>query len=131
MTSEKKQMSIKGKFVQYALVGAALGLYYGIFYKDNPTGNPDFGIAVILSVFAGLLTVIVRSWKKGFSFKKIVKDFFLISGFFLIFMLSLVLRTIAFNLGGKPAVIVETTVFGVVLGLLMAWQRFAVKDDKK
>jgi inner membrane protein involved in colicin E2 resistance len=129
MTSEKKQMSIKGKFVQYALVGAALGLYYGIFY--TPAGDPDFGIAVILSIFAGLLTVIVRSWKKGFQFNKIVKDFFLISGFFLIFMLSLALRKTAFNLGGKQAVIIETTVFGALLGLLMAWQRFAVKDDKK
>ena len=128
MTSTKKN-SRTGKLIQYALVGAALGLYYGIFYK--PAGEPDFGIAVVLSVFAALVTVIVRSWKKGFSFIKIVKDFFLIFGLFLIFMLSLVLRQIAYDLGGQPLVIVEMTVAGIMLGFLMAWQRFSLKNDKK
>jgi inner membrane protein involved in colicin E2 resistance len=128
MTSTKNT-SKTGKLIQYALVGAALGLYYGIFYK--PAGDPDFGIAVVLSIFAALVTVIIRSWKKGFPFIKIVKDFFLIFGLFLIFMLSLVLRQIAYDLGGQTLVIVEMMVAGILLGSLMAWQRFTVKDDKK
>jgi hypothetical protein len=128
MTSNEK-ISKSRRYTQYALVGAALGLYYGIFYQ--PTTNPDFGIAVTLSLFAALITVLVRSWKKGFTFQKIAKDFFLMFGFFLIFLLSLVFRTIAFQYGGKTAVIVETTMAGIVLGLLMAWQRFSLKDNKE
>ena len=128
MTSNKK-ISKSRRYTQYALVGAALGLYYGIFYE--PTTDPDFGIAVSLSLVAALITVLVRSWKKGFTFIKIAKDFFLMFGFFLIFLLSLVFRTIAYQFGGKPAVIIETTVSGIVLGLLMAWQRFSLKNDKK
>ena len=128
MTSNKK-ISKSGRYTQYALVGAALGLYYGIFYE--PTTDPDFGIAVSLSLVAALITVLVRSWKKGFTFKKIAIDFFLMFGFFLIFLLSLIFRTIAYQFGGKPAVIIETTVAGIVLGLLMAWQRFSLKNDKK
>ena len=127
MTSNKK-ISKSGRYTQYALVGAALGLYYGIFYE--PTTDPDFGIAVSLSLVAALITVLVRSWKKGFTFKKIAIDFFLMFGFFLIFLLSLIFRTIAYQFGGKPAVIIETTVAGIVLGLLMAWQRFSLKNDK-
>ena len=128
MTSKKK-ISKSGRYTQYALVGAALGLYYGIFYE--PTTDPDFGIAITLSLVAAFFTVLVRSWKKGYTFQKIAKDFFLMFGFFLIFLLSLVFRTIAYQFGGKPAVIVETTVAGIMLGLLMAWQRFSLKNNKK
>jgi len=128
MTSNKE--IIKSKiYTQYALVGAALGLYYGIFYK--PATDPDFGIAVTLSLVAALITVLVRSWKKGFPFKKIAKDFFQMFGFFLIFLLSLVFRSIAYQYGGRTAVIVETTLAGVLLGLLMAQQRFSLKDNKE
>ena len=39
-------------------------------------------------------------------------------------MLSITLRKTMFNLGGQPLVIAETLISGVVLGLLLAWQRF-------
>jgi len=120
--TDKKMILKRKKYVQYALIGAALGLYYGIFYK--PGGDPDFGIAVVLSVFAAILTTIVRSWKKAFPIKKIIVDFVKMFAFFLIFLLSIVLRKIAYDLGGNVAVVVETTLFGVILGVLMAWQRF-------
>ena len=83
--------------IQYGLVGGALGLYYGLFYK--PGVEPDVLMAFLLSVFAALVTVILRSWRKGFPFKKILKDFLTIFFFFLIFMLSITLRKTAYDLG--------------------------------
>lgn len=123
MNSDKK-ISKTGKFTRFGLIGAALGLYYGIFY--TPGGEPDFGITVLLSFMAAVFTVIVRSWKKGFTFQKIIKDFLLMFGFYTIFLLSLALRTIAYQYFGKLGVIIETTAAGILLGLLMASQRFGV-----
>jgi hypothetical protein len=122
MSTNKKTL-FNRKLIQYGLTGAALGLYYGIFYK--PTTEADVGMAVILSIFAALVTVVIRSWRKGFPYKKMAKDFLKIFGFFLIFMLSLTLRKLAFDLGGKILVIIETTISGIIMGLLMAWQRFS------
>jgi len=118
--NEKKKITASGLYLQYALIGGALGLYYGI--RKSP-GEADFFSAIWLSVLAALVTVIFRSWKKGFPFTKILKDFSISLAFFLIFMLSLAFRKIAFDLGGKVAVIIEMTLVGVFLGLLMAWQR--------
>lgn len=122
MNTDRKTLYNR-KLIQYGLVGAALGVYYGIFYK--PVNDADVGTAVILSIFAALVTVVIQSWRKGFQFKKIAKEFLIIFGFFLIFMLSLTLRKLAYDLGGKILVIVETTISGIILGLLMAWQRFS------
>lgn len=121
MSKSKKEL-YRGKLAQYGLVGGALGLYYGVFYK--PGSEPDVAMALMLSAFAALVTVIIRSWRKGFTFKKIALDFLLIFFFFSIFMLSITLRKTMFNLGGQPLVIAETLISGVVLGLLLAWQRF-------
>jgi hypothetical protein len=122
MSTDKKTL-FNRKLIQYGLTGAALGVYYGVFYK--PTSEADVGMAVILSIFAALVTVVIRSWRKGFTFKKIAKEFLIIFAFFLIFMLSLTLRKLAFDLGGKILVVIETTISGIVMGLLMAWQRFS------
>ena len=127
MSTDRKKL-FRGKLIQYAFVGGALGIYYGIFYK--PAGEPDIEMAVILSVFAALVTVIFRSWRKGFTFKKIAIDFLMILGFFLVFMLSITLRKTAYDFGGPTLVIAETTISGIVVGLLMAWQRFSTTDDK-
>lgn len=126
--SDNNKKLYRGKLIQYGLVGSALGMYYGIFYK--PTSESDIGTAIILSVFAALLTVLIRSWRKGFTFKKIVIDFLMIFAFFLVFMLSITLRKTAYDFGGQALVIAETTISGIVVGLLMAWQRFSSKKVK-
>ena len=122
MNTDRKKL-FRGKLIQYGLVGSALGMYYGIFYK--PTSEPDIETAIILSVFAALVTVLIRSWRKGFTFKKIAIDFLMIFAFFLIFMLSITLRKTAYDFGGQTLVIAETTISGIFVGLLMAWQRFS------
>ena len=127
MDNTKKEL-FRGKLIRYGLIGGALGLYYGIFYK--PGSEPDVEGAILLSAFAALVTVIIHSWRKGFPFKKIVVDYFAIFFFFMIFMLSITLRKTAFDIGGQPLVIAETLIAGITLGLLLAWQRFGSQDKK-
>jgi len=106
-------------YAQWVLIGAAIGLYYGLFYQPTDTA-PDFGMAVILSVLAALVTVIIRSWKKGFAFKNILVDFLKILAMFLAFMVGIEMRKIVYNIWGKTMVIVFTTSLGLIIGLLAA-----------
>ena len=117
----RKNLTIRQRYVQYALVGAAIGLYYGLFYKPGQESN--LGIVVELSIFAGALTVLIRSWKKEYKFVKIAVDFLWITGSYMLFMLSLALRKEAYDIGGKPLVVAESVLSGLVLGLVMAWQQ--------
>ncbi len=109
-------------YAQYVLIGAALGLYYGLFYKDTPR-EPDYAMAVLLSILAAVVTVIIRSWKKGRSFKEILVDFLKISLAFMVFMVGIEMRKLVFGLGGKAAVSIFTTILGTVLGFFMALKK--------
>jgi len=125
---KRAQPAKTNRFVQYTLLGALLGLYNGVFYRA--TGATDLEIAAELAVLAALVTVALRSWKKGFPFLKILKDFVVTTASFLIFMLSLALRQLALNAGGRALMIAECTLAGALLGLLLAWQWQEDKESK-
>ncbi len=122
------QSAKSNRFVQYTLLGALLGLYNGVFYRA--TGAADLQIAAELSVLAALVTVVLRSWKKGFPFLKILKNFVVTTVTYMIFLLSLALRQLALNAGGRALMIAECTLAGALLGLLLAWQWQEGKDSK-
>jgi hypothetical protein len=105
-------------YSQYVLVGAAIGLYYGIFNRAALT-TPDYGMAVILAVLAGALTTVVRSWKKQRSFREIALDFLKITGLFMVFLLALQLRSVIEGFGGRVLVIVFMTIIGIFFGLVI------------
>lgn len=106
-------------YFQFILIGAAIGLYYGLFYQGSQT-EPDFGMAIILSFFAALVTVVIRSWKKGRTFKAIAFDFLKVLAMFLAFMIGLELRKVVYDLWGKTVVVIFTTGLGILVGLLAA-----------
>jgi F0F1-type ATP synthase membrane subunit a len=125
---KRTQSTQTNRFVQYILLGALLGLYNSVFYRAS--GSADLEIAAELAVLAALVTVALRSWKKGFPFLKILKDFVVTTASFMIFMLSLALRQLALNAGGRALMIVECTLAGALLGLLLAWQWQDHKESK-
>jgi hypothetical protein len=106
--------------IKYVLIGAGLGFYNGFFY--HPSGTTDFETAIELAILAAAITTILRSWKRRYSFVKIMKEFISILIPLLIFMLSLASREFALKTGGKLLVVVECTLAGSILGLLVAWQ---------
>lgn len=103
---------------RYALTGAAIGLYFAIFAK--PSGAPDFLIAVILAVMAAIVTTIVQSWKKQRTFTDILKDFLSMLLLYSAFLVSMQLRLLANDMGGRLLVGVVTVVIGVITGLFFA-----------
>lgn len=118
-TSTGKDPVVIGTIQRYVLIGAALGLYYGLFYK--PTGTPpDYGIAVVLSILAAAITVAVRLWKKKPSLLTLVRSFLETFLFYLVLLLTLAVRQAADQIGGKLAVTLVTTLVGVGMGYFMA-----------
>ena len=124
MTKENNKPAYR-VYLQYVLVGAAIGLYYGLF--TIPDSPPDFVMALLLSFLAALVTVVIRSWKKGRTLSVILVDFAKIFGIFAAFMVGLELRKVIFDLWGKVMVAVFTTSLGVLIGLVVAVRR---KDDQ-
>jgi len=120
--TEKNNAIFIGMLQRYILIGAAIGLYYGIFYKPSGT-EPDYGIAVILSILAALITVIVRFWKKKQPFSIILKNYIESLLFYSVFLLALAARQLADQIGGRFAVMLITTLTGICLGYFMATRK--------
>jgi hypothetical protein len=115
-------------YAQFVLIGAAIGLYYGLFFR-SPQTEPDFVMAIGLSVLAALVTVIVRSWKKGHTFKAILIDFFKILVMFMAFLVGLELRKVIYDLWGKTVVVIFTTGLGIIIGLVAAIRKKEVAGE--
>ena len=118
-TSTNKDPVVIGTIQRYVLIGAALGLYYGLFYKPSGT-PPDYGIAVILSILAAAVTVTVRFWKKRPPFATLMKNFLETFLFYLVLLLTLAVRQVAEQVGGKLGVTLVTTLVGMGMGYFMA-----------
>jgi len=121
MTTKKEAIQI-GMIQRYLLIGAAIGLYYGLFYRSSDV-QPDYGIAIMLSVLAALITVVVRFWKKKQPFPVILKYFFEMLLLFSVFLLTLAIRQLADQIGGRFAVVLVTTLSGIGLGYFMATRK--------
>jgi hypothetical protein len=115
----REQAREVGRKQRFLLVGAALGLYYGIFYRPSDL-TPDYGIAIVLSLLAALVTVVIRFWGKKQPFSVILKSFFWTFLFYAAFLLVLAARKLAEQLGGRTAVTVLTTLTGISLAYLLA-----------
>ena len=109
-------------YSQYILVGAAIGLYYGIFHRSTQY-SPDYVTVVILAVLAGVLTTAVRNWKKKKPFGTITLDFIKITAMFLAFLLALQLKSVIEGIGGRISVIIFMTSIGILFGLIMGVRR--------
>jgi len=117
-------------YLIYLLVGAALGLYYGLFYK-HPGTPPAYLMAVVLALAAAGITTAVQYWKNKSPFRVILKDFFRVFVIFAIFLVGLELRKVIFEEWGKTVVTIYTTILGLALGLIVAYQRHSVEKIGK
>lgn len=110
--------------LQHVLIGAALGLYYGITYKGSVL-EPSYVYVLIWSMVAGLFTVIIKSIRTKPSFKVMLIDFLKMSLMFAIFLVGLEFRKQVDIWGGKTAVIAYTTALGGFVGFLLGLQNKA------
>lgn len=129
-TSTKKDPVVIGTIQRYVLIGAGIGLYYGLFYRPSGT-DPDYGIAVILSVVAAAVTVAVRFWKKKPSFTTLIKGYLETFLFYLVLLLTLAVRQLAEQIGGRLGLTLVTTLVGIGMGYFMAIRKPSPQANSK
>jgi len=113
-------------YLIYLLVGAALGLYYGLFYKYQGT-PPAYLMAVALALIAAGVTVAVQYWKNKAPFSVMLKDFLKVFFVFTVFLVGLEFRKLIFEEWGKTIVTIYTTTLGMLIGLIVAYLRHSVE----
>ena len=129
-TRTKKDPIVIGTIQRYILIGAAIGLYYGLFYRPSGT-DPDYGIAVILSVVAAAVTVAIRYWKKKPSFTTLIKGYLETFLFYLVLLLTLAVRQLAEQIGGRLGLTLVTTLVGMGMGYFMAIRKPLSEPNSK
>jgi hypothetical protein len=129
-TSTKKDPVVIGTIQRYVLIGAAIGLYYGLFYRPSGT-DPDYGIALILSVVAAAVTVAVRLWKKKPTFTTLIKGYLETFLFYLVLLLTLAVRQLAEQIGGRLGLTLVTTLVGIGMGYFMAIRKPSPQPNSK
>ncbi len=101
-------------------VGAALGLYFGLFFR--PMREPNLGLAVGLALLAAVITTLIRVWQtRRFEPGAVVKETAVSWAQYALFLGMLEGRHLAYVWGGKTAVILMTTVLGALSGLWYAY----------
>lgn len=105
---------------RYVLTGAALGLYFGLFFR--PVREPSLLLVVGLSLLAAAATVglrLVRGERP--SFGRLLKDFAFTWGKFALVLAIFEGRHLAHDFGGRMAVTLMTTALGALTGWLWAY----------
>lgn len=109
-------------YAQTVLIGAALGAYYGIFYR-NPGRPIDFSPVVLLSLLSALVVTVIQIWKKGYSAKEKLITFLKSFAMFFLFLAMLEARPLFEQWGGRGLVIAFTTLMGALVGFVLGLKK--------
>lgn len=106
------------------LTGAAIGLYFGYFFR--PQREPNAILVVELSILAALVTVLLRVWRdRGQERQSLPYYLAYTARTWLQFFLLLVVlegRHLVYNWGGRLSVMAMTTITGGLAGFWYAHQ---------
>lgn len=117
----KQKGEPKQLLTRYALTGGAIGLYFGLFFR--PVREANFGYALLLALLVAVVMSGLRLWQKRPHLSSL-PPYFAIT--FVKAALALALlegRHLAFDFGGKTAVILFTVLMGAATGLWFAYDQ--------
>jgi hypothetical protein len=107
---------------RYLLTGAGIGLYFGAFYRPIVEREPNLFMPIALGIVGGLITAGVRVWRTRPVTPLIAVQQGVTSVLaFVLFLVMMELRIWAFTQGGRLAVVLLTTVTGILIGVGLAY----------
>jgi hypothetical protein len=124
MSKTKNRFSLQ----RYVLVGAAIGLYFGFFFRPLRDG-PSVGMVLGLSLLAALVTVGLKAYRERPSFPTLLRRFGISWLQFAVIVATLEARHLAYDAGGRTAVVLLTGAMGALLGGWWYYDRKNVKRD--
>lgn len=116
-----KKLTSNQLFLRYGLVGGAVGLYFGLFFR--PMRQPDLSFTLLLAFAATVVLVCIRAIRERPAPVQILKG--ALGTFLKTFLLLLMLdaRHVAYALGGRAATTVLMTAGGAIAGLWYAYDQ--------
>lgn len=105
---------------RYALVGGAIGLYFGLFFR--PLREPSFAYALLLAVVVAVVMTAVHGWRERPSFRNLLVYLGLTFVKVAVVLSLLEGRHLAMDWGGKTAVVIFTVLTGVATGVWFAYE---------
>jgi multisubunit Na+/H+ antiporter MnhB subunit len=102
------------------VVGGAIGLYMGIFFR--PSREPDLGFVFGLIVVATLVTVALRLARKTVTRASLGRETLRSFALYFFALLSLEGRHYVLNAAGPVVLVLFTTILGVLIGYI--WVNF-------
>ncbi len=106
----------KSPLLRHALTGAAIGLYFGLFFR--PAREPSLLVIFGLSALAAFVMLglrLLRGWRPGF--RGLVRAVVVTYAQYAFLLAVLEGRHLANAAGGKVLVVVMTTLLGAVAGI--------------
>ena len=116
-----KKGELKQLLTRYALTGGTIGLYFGLFFR--PMREANYGYALVLAAVVAVVMTGLHVWRKRPSFSTLPQHFAIT---FIKAALALTLlegRHLAYDWGGKTAVIFFTVIMGAATGLWFAYDQ--------
>lgn len=114
---------------RHVLVGAAIGLYFGLFFR--PVRTPNILFTLQLAFIVTVVLVCIEAIRKRppvlALFKSALGTFVKTTALLLV----LDLRHVAFAYGGKVAVTIFTTAAGALAGLYYAYAQSRERDRRE
>ena len=128
MTNRKRAKKFSTS--RYAWTGAAIGLYFGFFFR--PQREANFGYALLLAVLVAVALTALHGWRERPPFKTIPTYFALSFVKAALVLLLLEGRHIAFDWGGRTVVVIFSALMGALTGLWFAYEqsRLTAKNPK-
>jgi multisubunit Na+/H+ antiporter MnhB subunit len=102
------------------VVGGAIGLYMGIFFR--PSREPDLGFVFGLIVVATLVTIALRLARKKVTRASLGRETLRSFALYFFALLSLEGRHYVLNAAGPVVLVLFTTLLGVLIGYI--WVNF-------
>ena len=121
MKSNSKSNLVEHNLQRHVLIGAGLGLYFGLFFR--PAREPSLLIVLGLSVLITVVMFIIRLFQKERPPMPVILKEVPLN--FLQYLLILVVfegRHLAWDYGGRVATTIFTTIMGIVTGALIYWK---------
>ena len=121
MNTKSKKNGMQYSLQRYIWIGAGLGLYFGLFFR--PSREPSLLIALGLSLVITIVMFLIRLFQRDrLPFQEILKEVPINFLQYLLILAVLEGRHLAWEMGGRTATTILTTLMGMVTGALVFWK---------
>jgi len=120
-----RKMTANQLLTRYSLTGAAIGLYFGLFFR--PAREPNLLFVLALAILISVVMTVIKAFRERPSLLKLLKVALFTFLKATLFLVLLELRHPIYDYGGKVAVTIFMTLMGALAGFGYAYEEIQQK----